>query len=184
MLNSLLEKIAHSLDSADFPYMIIGGVAVLLYGEPRLTKDVDITLGAGPERTSDLLELAGDSAWRILAENPEDHVAQTMVLPCLDEESGWRIDFIFSFSPYELIALGRVNRVTIGTTSVCYAAVEDLVIHKIVAGRPRDLEDARSVLMKNSEMDFEYVHEWLVQFEETLSQPFVKQLESLKEDLT
>lgn len=29
--------------------MIIGGQAVLLYGEPRLTKDLDVTLGIGLE---------------------------------------------------------------------------------------------------------------------------------------
>jgi hypothetical protein len=29
--------------------MVIGGQAVLLYGEPRLTKDIDITLGEGIE---------------------------------------------------------------------------------------------------------------------------------------
>jgi len=29
--------------------MVIGGQAVLLYGEPRLTKDIDITLGKGIE---------------------------------------------------------------------------------------------------------------------------------------
>jgi len=29
--------------------MVIGGQAVLLYGEPRLTRDIDITLGIGVE---------------------------------------------------------------------------------------------------------------------------------------
>jgi hypothetical protein len=29
--------------------MVIGGQAVLLYGEPRLTRDIDVTLGIGVE---------------------------------------------------------------------------------------------------------------------------------------
>lgn len=33
------------MDEAGVPYMVIGGQAVLIYGEPRLTKDIDITLG-------------------------------------------------------------------------------------------------------------------------------------------
>jgi uncharacterized NAD-dependent epimerase/dehydratase family protein len=45
----LLKKIAASLDKNRIPYMVIGGQAVLLYGEPRLTKDVDIILGVGPD---------------------------------------------------------------------------------------------------------------------------------------
>jgi hypothetical protein len=38
--------------------MIIGGQAVLLYGEPRLTKDIDITLGVNVDRLKDLLDVS------------------------------------------------------------------------------------------------------------------------------
>ncbi len=37
MFTQLLERLATALDLAEIPYMIIGGQAVLLYGEPRLT---------------------------------------------------------------------------------------------------------------------------------------------------
>lgn len=55
MLEELFERIATALDQGALPYMIIGGQAVLLYGEPRLTKDIDITLGAGLDRLPDAL---------------------------------------------------------------------------------------------------------------------------------
>jgi hypothetical protein len=47
MFEQLLEAIARGLERLSIPYMLIGGQAVLLYGEPRLTCDIDITLGAG-----------------------------------------------------------------------------------------------------------------------------------------
>ena len=47
MFERLLKKIALQLKKASIPYMVIGGQAVLLYGEPRLTRDIDITLGMG-----------------------------------------------------------------------------------------------------------------------------------------
>ncbi len=43
MFEHLLAKIATALNKAEIPYMVIGGQAVLLYGEPRLTKGIDIT---------------------------------------------------------------------------------------------------------------------------------------------
>ena len=49
MFQSILKKIAKELNKFRIPYMVIGGQAVLLYGEPRLTKDIDITLGEGIE---------------------------------------------------------------------------------------------------------------------------------------
>lgn len=58
MLEELLKRIAAALDQSALPYVIIGGQAVLLYGEPRLTKDIDITLGVGLERLPDVLAAA------------------------------------------------------------------------------------------------------------------------------
>lgn len=49
MFQNLLKRVAGELSRNAIPYMVIGGQAVLLYGEPRLTKDIDITLGIGIE---------------------------------------------------------------------------------------------------------------------------------------
>lgn len=50
MLSQLLEKIARSLEEQGIDYMIIGGQAVLVHGQPRLTQAIDIALGIGPDR--------------------------------------------------------------------------------------------------------------------------------------
>ena len=50
MFQKLLTKIANELERLRLPYMVIGGQAILLYGELRLTKDIDITLGVGVEQ--------------------------------------------------------------------------------------------------------------------------------------
>ena len=44
--------------------MVIGGQAVLVYGEPRFTKGIDITLGAGVERLDEVLKLVGSIGWK------------------------------------------------------------------------------------------------------------------------
>ena len=41
MFARLLGKIATALNKFKIPYMVIGGQAVLVYGEPRATKDID-----------------------------------------------------------------------------------------------------------------------------------------------
>lgn len=89
-------------------------------------------------------------------DSPEKFVRQTMLLPCLEPESGIRVDFIFSFSPYVQEALKRVRLVKIGTAEVRFVSPEDLIIHKVIAGRPRDLEDIKSVLLKNPGLDLVY----------------------------
>jgi hypothetical protein len=56
----LLQAIARAFGGAGIDYMIIGGQAGLLHGEPRPTKDIDITLGVDLDRLDDVL---GASAW-------------------------------------------------------------------------------------------------------------------------
>jgi len=50
VIEKLIKKLAQRLDEDKIPYMIIGGQAVLLYGTPRLTRDIDITLGVDTDK--------------------------------------------------------------------------------------------------------------------------------------
>jgi len=67
----------------------------------------------------------------------------------------------------------RVEKVTLDGVDVCFAGTEDIVIHKIIAGRPRDLEDVESIIHKNSEMDREYIEDWLKKFSEAIGELFL-----------
>ena len=165
MFAEILSRIASALSARKLPYMIIGGQAVLLYGEPRLTKDIDITLGVNIDRLDELLSMSGDLSLAPLPEDVQAFVQKTMVLPVLDRRIGIRVDFIFSFTPYETQAIRRARKVTLAGQEVCFASLEDLMIHKIFAGRPRDIEDVRNLILKNPGMDIPYIRRWLGEFE-------------------
>ncbi|MDP2983206.1 MAG: nucleotidyl transferase AbiEii/AbiGii toxin family protein [Candidatus Latescibacter sp.] len=179
MFQDLIENMARMLEEKGISYMLIGGQAVLLYGEPRATKDIDVTLDVGPDRLPDIMNLVRDLDWKVLVEDPHTFVTKTLVLPCQDPQTGIRIDLIFSFSAYEHQAIRRVKRVLIGDTKVMFASVEDIIIQKVITGRPRDLEDVKIILAKNPEMDIPYIHSWLKQFSESLAQPFLKTFDEI-----
>ena len=181
MFERLLERVARALDSVGIPYMVIGGQAVLLYGEPRLTKDIDITIGADLDRLPDVLRLIQSVDLRPLVD-PDTFTKQTMVLPCAIPGGEIRVDLIFSFSPYEQQAMTRVKSVKIGMTEVRFASVEDLIIHKMVAGRPRDLEDVKSVLLKNATVDLPYIRQWLGMFSAASAESFVERFNQIVQD--
>ncbi len=106
-----------------------------------------------------------------------------MVLPASEEESGIRVDFIFSFSPYEKQAIERARDVKLGRTSVKFASLEDVVIHKVIAGRPRDIEDIKSILLKNPEYDSDYIEQWLKKFDVSLGESFLKLLKNVLKEI-
>ncbi len=76
MIEKLITKIARSLDKDKIPYMIIGGQAVLLYGRPRLTRDIDITLGIDSDKFSTIGKICKELKLKILPENPQDFVSE------------------------------------------------------------------------------------------------------------
>jgi predicted nucleotidyltransferase len=173
----LLKKIAKSLSKEGIEYMIIGGQAVLIYGGPRLTKDIDITLGINVDGLEKILGIVKKLKLKLLVSEPEKFVKETFVLPVLEGKTGFRVDFIFSFSEYERTAIKRVKKIEIDKIEVNFASVEDIIIHKIVAGRERDLEDVKKIILKNKEIDFKYILKWLEFFEsivdEKLTQKFL-----------
>lgn len=165
MIEQLLHKIAQSLDEKNIPYMIIGGQAVLLYGSPRLTRDIDITLGVDTDKFLLVDEICGKLGLKILPENPEDFVKETKVLPVDEPESRMRVDFIFSFTPYETQAMQRTQNVLINDYPIKFASCEDVIIHKMIAARAIDLEDVKNILIKNkNSIDLEYIKQWLIEF--------------------
>ncbi|MBI2139067.1 nucleotidyltransferase [Candidatus Woesearchaeota archaeon] len=165
MIETLLKGLAKSLRHYKIPYMIVGGQAVLLYGSPRLTRDVDVTLGVDTDAYEKVAAVVEALGLKILPKEPKRFVLETKVLPTEDVQSKFRVDFIFSSTPYERQAIRRAKRVPVKGSIVYFASLEDLIIHKIFAGRAVDLEDVRVLMTKHhGKVDIDYIRRWLRAF--------------------
>ena len=162
---ALITRIATALENQRIRFMLIGGQAVLLHGEPRLTQDIDITLAATPDALRQILVVCEMADLAPLPEDPDEFARTTFVLPAASLDSGIRVDFIFSSTPYEAQAIERAVRVRLGDADVPFAAAEDLILHKLFAARPRDLEDAEGVIRrKGGQLDWDYIESWAAKF--------------------
>lgn len=141
-----LAQVARLLKRLAIPYMIIGGQANIIWGEPRATLDIDVTVwvaddalgGAVDEVQLTLTSCVGD---------PLAFVRDTRVLP-LTTADGVRVDMIFALLPFEQNAIARSVTREIAGTAVHYCTAEDLILYKIFSQRPRDLGDAHGVVLR------------------------------------
>jgi hypothetical protein len=180
-LERLLAALTAELGLHQLPFMLIGGQAVLLHGSPRLTEDIDITLGADPDALPVLMKACTALGLKPLPVRVEEFVLETFVLPVRHEATHLRVDFIFSSTAYERQAIARAQQVSIAGALVPFAAPEDLIIHKLFAGRPRDVEDVRGVVRRKGEvLDWSYVERWAREF---ASVPGREQLPDLVREL-
>jgi len=80
------------------------------------------------------------------------------------------------------LAIQRAREVPIKRAVVRFASPEDVIIHKIFAGRARDLNDVKSILLKNPSVDLPYIETWLADFDK--NSPQKRLLRRFKEVLT
>ncbi len=164
--------------------MLFGGQAVIIHGEPRFTRDIDITLGLDPNDCEKFLPLLPKMQLKSLIANPIDLLKETFVLPVQDENSDIRVDFVFALSEFEKLALKRAIKIEIRNTSINVISAEDLVITKIIAGRGRDLDDVKNILLtQKSNLDEELIRKYLKLFDIELDGSFLFKFEEIKYSL-
>lgn len=161
----LLAGLGHALRRRRLPFMFIGGQAVLLHGAPRLTHDVDVTVGVSPDQVAEVLAACEELDIEVIVADPAGFAAETFVCPARHPPTGVRVDFIFSNTRYEHGAIARAVDVELAGETLPFAAAEDLLLLKLFAGRPRDLEDARSIVRRQQgRLDWPYLKRWAEEF--------------------
>ncbi len=137
----------------DWRFCVVGGFAVLRWGEPRLTRDIDLTLITGfgqEERFVDAL--LGRFAARV--DGARDFALRHRVL-LLASSNGTPLDVALGAMPFEERAVGRASEYAIETgAAILTCGAEDLIVFKAFAGRERDwLDIAGVVARQGSKLD-------------------------------
>lgn len=151
-------------------WYLFGAQAVVVHGVPRLSADLDVTLALhpdSPERFALDMEAAG---FQSRIPDPE-FVRRTRVMPFIHVATGMPLDVVLAASGLEDDFLGRAITVDLGGTLVPVIHVEDLVIGKILAGRPKDIEDVNALWQLHGRTaDAGRIRSVLMMLEEALSQ--------------
>ena len=157
----LIAALARVLDARGLRWFLFGGQAAVLLGSPRLTLDVDVTVGLDLESAAGLVEELAAAGFAARVENPGAFVADTRVLPLFHGPSGLPVDLVVAGPGLEEEFLGRARRVEVSGVSFPLVTAEDFIIMKVLAGRPKDREDVVSVLARGAPLDRPYVVEKL-----------------------
>lgn len=128
-------------------FCFIGGLAVQRWGEPRVTRDVDLTLltayGEEAERASRLL-----TAFRARIDDPIALAARARVV-LLRTDAGVPVDVALGALPFEERSVERASAWTVpGARPLRTCSAEDLLVHKVFAGRDRDWADVAGVIAR------------------------------------
>ena len=152
------------LEEHGVSYAVLGGLAVQHWGEPRATQDVDILVMVPSQREQDFLNAAAQRFRPRLPDAVAFAVRHRVLL--LSASGGTPIDISLGIPGYEEEVMRRAVSVSFpGLRSVRVVSAEDLLIHKCVAGRARDVEDVERILVRQRLcLDLRYIRRWLRAF--------------------
>lgn len=140
MLNRL-QGVFSSFQKHDVRYLVIGGIAAVLYGVPRATFDVDILIEANPDNAQRLLEALEEAGFATALLTTKDEILANEITVFRDRV---RID-AQTRTPGLSFQDAWNRRVTMQYQGQSFYVVsrEDLIASKKAAGRAVDLEDVR-----------------------------------------
>ena len=166
---ALLEVVA-ILEEWKIPYMLIGGLAVAQWGEPRATLDVDIALWVEADQFETMVaKLASRLAPRTT--RPVEFARRTRVLP-VESSGGIAVDLIFALWPFEQRAIKHAAERQVAGAPVRVAALEYLLFLKLTSDRPKDLDDAAALLRRHqNHVDHCWLEEQVSGIAEALGEP-------------
>ncbi len=156
------------LKKEDIPVTAIGGVAVAVWGEPRLTRDIDMKVLISRENRARLLAIL--RPFTPLQED-SDESFRRLGLAFFRDSNGVRIDVMLADTIFDETAIGRARNIDFAPEkSICVCTAEDLIVYKMLSTRTKDRGDVESVVQKQGDaLDDAYIENWLAQFEEALS---------------
>ena len=128
-------------------FCFIGGVAVQRWGKPRFTQDVDATLYTGFGHEEKFVDEILKEYEGRLREARKFAIERRVLL--VQTKTGIDLDFSLGAFPFEESSIGRASVWQVSSAiSLTTCSAEDLIIHKVFAGRDRDWGDVQSVLVR------------------------------------
>ncbi len=180
LLDEKITALAAALEAAAIDYAFGGAVALAYYGTPRGTTDIDINIFLKPEYVHVLAKVFSKLGM---------HEIDRHALATLDQEGQltvqWGhtpIDVFFAYDDFHLSCEKRVRQVPFAGTNISILSAEDLIVFKVVYGRPKDFRDIQEILMcMGEELDLRYANVWLNRFLDPDDERIVRLRETLAE---
>ncbi len=164
----LLTGIARILKAMRIPYIVSGGMAVLIWGRPRFTADIDIVIEL---QRKDIEEFE----WALKALGRKGFIDKDTIIEALstqgefnfiDGTTGVKVDFwILKDSAFDISRIKRKIKKTILGETIWFSSPEDLILIKADWYREsqssRQIEDIESIFSISGDiLDRKYITRW------------------------
>ena len=153
-------------------FCVIGGIALLRWGQPRYTRDVDVTIFSGFGREDEFIDPILAAGYRGRTPDAGTFARRSRVL-LIESPTGVPIDVALGGLPFEEEMIERSTLFEYAEgCSLRTCSAEDLVVLKLFAFRTQDRLDVETVVVRQrGRLDWEYVRRQMQPLAELKEQP-------------
>jgi predicted nucleotidyltransferase len=159
------------LDEAGAPHALLGGIAVSLIAEPRVTRGIDACVSAEQTSWPSLIDSGKPHGFAPRVDDAVAFAERSRVFLLVHEPTGIKVDLSVAGLPFEQEMLSHASTVKVGDFEVRIPSPEDLIITKAVAHRPRDLVDIASIVEIHPQLDLSRIRKVVTEFADALEMP-------------
>lgn len=163
-LETILRRIQAELDGLGKKWSVVGGLAVVVRGEPRFTRDADLAVAVTSDAEAESLIRwllgRGYSVLATVEQQAKGRLATVRLLPPGEDEEGIVLDLLFASSGIEpeVATTSEALEMLPGLT-LPVARTSHLIALKVLSRddvrRPTDLADLRSLIPRASPTDLQ-----------------------------
>jgi hypothetical protein len=144
------------LNKYRYQYLIIGGIAAGVLGEPRATGDIDVDILLGKGEVALFLTRARSAGFKFSKKKCLEQIKKRGVFQI--KSGDFHIDFIVTSIRLEEEALRRKKIIRLYGVKAFFPTAEDFILLKVIPGRPQDLIDAqKAVIRHKGKLDIKYL---------------------------
>lgn len=145
------------VEQQNWKFCFIGGIAVQRWSEPRLTRDVDITLLTGFGNEEPYIDKLL-SRFRGRISEARDFALQRRVL-LLISSTGIGLDVALGAFPFEQSAVERATYFDfLPNARLRTCSAEDLIVFKTFAGRGTDWRDVEMTIVRQGDANLDWTY--------------------------
>ena len=160
-------EVTQKLEAAEIPYMIVGSVASMTYGEPRMTHDLDLVVQVLPKDAAKFEQIFSSEEYYC----PPEEIVKPEILRqgqfnLIHHDTGLKIDIVIrKGSEHAKTEFARRLRIPFWQNSeVFMASPEDVILKKLEYFREgasqKHLRDIQGILAQ-TQIDEAYLQGWI-----------------------
>ena len=158
----VFRDVSQRLEAAGIAFMLTGSLAMNYYGQPRMTRDIDLVVQIALDQT-DLVMATFKDHYYIDRVAVSKAIAQRSIFNIIHNDTILKLDcIILKNDQYRQEEFARRRQVTLADFQTWIVSREDLILSKLLwakdSGSELQLRDVRNLL--SADCDFEYLRHW------------------------